>query len=147
MSLRWRLLLLVLTSILPLLAFALVYQNKQFRNDVETTGRQNLALARSLALQVENQLQADIDALGVLAGSEALRDGDFERFRSRADAAIRQQFPGSAILVIGRDGQQLLNTRVPPGISLPARVAMESTRQVFATGPPRGIESVRDRPG
>jgi signal transduction histidine kinase len=136
LSLRWRLLLLVLTSIIPLLAFALAYQYKQFRNDVATTSRQNLALARGLALQVENQLQADIDALGVLAGSEVLRSGDFERFRSRADAAIRQQFPGSAILVIAPDGQQLLNTRVPAGVPLPHRIAMESTRHVFATGRP-----------
>jgi signal transduction histidine kinase len=136
LSLRWRLLLLVLTSIVPLLVFALAYQYKQFRNDVETTGRQNLALARSLALQVENQLQADIDALGVLAGSEALQSGDFDRFRNRAEAAIRQQFPGAALLVIGRDGQQLLNTRVPSGTVLSRRAAMASTRQVFATGRP-----------
>ena len=69
LSLRWRLLLLVLTSIVPLLVFALAYQYKQLRNDVDNTGRQNLALARGLAFLVENQLQADIDALGVLAGS------------------------------------------------------------------------------
>jgi PAS domain-containing protein len=136
LSLRWRLLLLVLTSIIPLLAFALAYQYKQFGNDVATTGRQNVAIARGLALQVENQLRADIDALGVLAGSAPLRNGDFARFRGRAEKAIRQQFPGAAILVIGRDGRQLLNTRIPPGMPLPPRVAMASTQQVFATGRP-----------
>ena len=136
MSLRWRLLLLVVTSIVPLLVFALAYQYKQFRNDVATTGSQNLALTRGLAFLVESQLQADIDALGVLAGSESLRRGEFDRFRHRVEAVIRQQFPGSNVLVIRRDGQELLNMRLPAGTPLATRSNMESTGQVFETGRP-----------
>jgi signal transduction histidine kinase len=137
LSLRWRLLLLVLTSIVPLLVFALAYQYKQYRNEVDYTGSQNLALARGLAIRVENQLHADIDALGVLAGSESLRRGDFERFRGRAESVIREQFPGAAILVIGRDGRQLLNTNVPAGAPLPPRRGPEPSKQVFESGRPK----------
>jgi signal transduction histidine kinase len=128
----------VLTSIVPLLVFALAYQYKQFRNDVDNTGHQNLALARGLAFLVENQLQADIDALGVLAGSDSLRSGEFEHFRSQADAVIREQFPGATILVIGRDGRQLLNTNVPAGAKLPPSTEPEPapSKQVFASGRP-----------
>jgi signal transduction histidine kinase/CheY-like chemotaxis protein len=138
LSLRWRLLLLVLTSIVPLLVFALAYQYKHFRNDVDNTGRQDLALARGLSFLVENQLQADIDALGVLAGSESLRRGEFGHFRARAEAVIREQFPGATILVIGRDGHQLLNTNVPAGAKLPPPIGpgLGPSKRVFASGRP-----------
>jgi signal transduction histidine kinase/CheY-like chemotaxis protein len=99
-------------------------------------GHQNLALARGLAFLVANQLQGNIEALGVMAGSESLRNGEFERFRVQADAAIRQQFPGAIILVIGRDGQILLNTSVPAGAPLRVRPNMQTTQQVFMSGRP-----------
>jgi signal transduction histidine kinase len=136
LSLRWRLLLLVLTSVVPLLVFALAYQYKQYLNDVATTGHQNLALTRGLAFLVENQIQGNIDALGVLAGSESLRNGELELFRKQADTAIRQQFPGATILVIARDGQILMTTSQPPGHPLGKRPPLQSTAQVFATGRP-----------
>ncbi len=34
------------------------------------------------------------------------------------------------------DGQQLVNTALPPGTPLPARQNFDNTRQVFATGQP-----------
>jgi hypothetical protein len=50
LSLRARLLLLVVASVMPLLAFSLVSQYLQYRQAVAATGQQTLELARSMTL-------------------------------------------------------------------------------------------------
>lgn len=126
----------VATSIIPLLAFALAYQYLQYRRAVAETGDQTLALARSMAYLVDERLHGYVTALEVLADSTVLRNGNFGAFRQRAVMVIAEQFPGATILLIGRDGRELLNTRRPPDASLPVRGNMETTQRVFATGKP-----------
>src|SRR5262249_15264025 len=95
LSLRARLLLLVLASIVPLFAFSLASQYLQYRDAIAAAGRQTLDLARGLSLLVEQELQTRLVALQVLALSPALRRNDLAAFRAEAEAAIAQQFPGS----------------------------------------------------
>jgi signal transduction histidine kinase len=134
LSLRTRLLLLVVACVVPLLAFSLVSQYLQYREAVAATGRQTLELVRSMSLVVEQELRARMVALEVLALSPTLHRDDFTAFRSEAEAVIEQQFPGSNLIILKEDGQQLMNTLLPPGAKLPMRPSMEATRQVFATG-------------
>src|SRR5207244_2478444 len=63
LSLRWRLVLLVVAGVVPLLAFTLGHQYLQYREEVAATGRQTLALARSMSLVVEQEMRARIAAL------------------------------------------------------------------------------------
>jgi signal transduction histidine kinase len=136
LSLRARLLLLVLASIVPLFAFSLASQYLQYRDAITAAGRQTLDLARGLSLLVEQELQTRMVALQVLALSPALRSNDLAAFRAEAEAAIAQQFPGSNLILLQENGQQLMNTLLPPGAPLPVRPNMEATREVFATGRP-----------
>jgi signal transduction histidine kinase/ActR/RegA family two-component response regulator len=136
LSLRTRLLLLVVASVMPLLAFNLGSQYLQYRDAVAATGQQTLELARSMSQVVEQELQARMVALQVLATSPVLRGNDIATFRSQAQAVIAQQFPGSNLILLRQDGQQLMNTLVPPDAPLPVRPNLESMRRVFATGAP-----------
>ena len=135
-SLRARLMMLVIASVVPLVAFTLTRGYLDYQKAVADAGRKTLELAHSLALSVEKQQQARIAVLEVLAMSSALHRGDLDVFRARADAVVAKEFPGSNIVLLRQDGTQVLNTLVPPGEPLPQRPNVEATRQVFATGSP-----------
>ena len=95
---------------MPLLGFSLVSQYLEYRQAVAATGQQTLKLARSMTLVVERELQARMVALQVLALSPTLRGDDIAAFRDQAQAVIAQQFPGSNLILLREDGQQLMNT-------------------------------------
>jgi len=135
-SLRLRLALLAVAGIVPLLAFSLGTQFLAYQDKVATTGQQTLDLARSMSLSVEQELQQRIAVLQTLTGARSLRAGDLDVFRSQAEAVLAQQFPGTNIILLREDGQQVMNTLVPPGGTLPVRSNLASIQQVFATGRP-----------
>jgi signal transduction histidine kinase len=136
LSLRARLLLLVVACVVPLLGFSLGGQYLQYRQTVAATGRQTLELVRSMSVVVEQELRARMVALEVLALSPTLHRNDITAFRTEAEAVIHQQFPGSNLIVLREDGQQLMNTLLAPDAPLPVRPDMTSARRVFATGQP-----------
>ncbi len=137
LSLRSRLILLVLATIVPLTAFTVVRRWIDYNDDLAAAGQKTLELARSLAIAIEKDIEGRISTLEVLAQSNALAEARFERFRERAESVIREQFPGSHILVLQADGQQVMNTRLPPDEAvLPRRKATASIRKVMETGAP-----------
>jgi signal transduction histidine kinase/ActR/RegA family two-component response regulator len=136
LTLRARLVLLVVASMLPLLAFNLVHQYLDYSAALATTGERNMALARSMARGVAQELRGRIAALQVLAFSSSLQEGDLDRFRVQAEAVAAQQFPGSNFILLQPDGQQLMNTALPAGAALPVRPTMRWTAEAFATGRP-----------
>ena len=135
LSLRARLVLLVVASIVPLTAFTLARRYFDYQEAVESAGQKTLALTRSLSIAVEKDLQTRIAALQVLALSGALRDGDINAFRAQVEAVVGQ-FPASNVVLLKEDGQQVMNTLLPPGVPLPVRPDIEAARRVFATGQP-----------
>jgi signal transduction histidine kinase/CheY-like chemotaxis protein len=138
LSLRARLVLLVVVSIVPLMAFGLANQYLQYRDAIAVTRQQTLEFARNLTAAVDQELQTRTVALQVLALSPAVhgKDLDIEEFRARAEAVSVQQFPGSNVVLLRADGQQLMNTLLPADAPLPLRPNMATTRRVFATGQP-----------
>jgi two-component sensor histidine kinase len=137
LTLRVRMGLLVLVGVVPLLAFCLVAVFIDYRQDRARAETHALELARGLALSIEGELRTRIAALQVLALSRYLAAGDMVTFRGQADAVVALQSPGSAIVLLREDGQQLMNTRFPAGAPLPISGDMENQRRVFATGVPR----------
>ena len=135
-SLRLRLMMLVVVSVIPLVVFTLVRGYLDYQDAVTAAGIKTQELARSLSLTVEAELQARIAVLRVLALSGPLRDGDIDSFRVHTEAVVTEQFPGSNVLLLKEDGQQLMNTLLPPGASLPVRPNLETVHAVFATGRP-----------
>lgn len=119
LSLRLRLILLVLASVIPITAFGLIDGYMDYRADVERVGRERQFLARAMAVAVDSELQRGIAAMQVLAQSRRLLDQDLVGFRRRATDVITEQFPGATILLLRPDGQQVMNTAVPPDTPLP----------------------------
>ena len=137
LSLRARLMVLVLAGIVPLLAFDLGRQYLDYRAASESMGEHMLELARSLSRAVEQELNIRITALGVLALSPALASGDIAAFRETAEAATAaENLPGENVILLRRDGQQLMNTLVPRGGPLPIRPNLVATDRAFATASP-----------
>ena len=135
-SLRGRLLLLVVACVLPVVLFGLGDAYVTYRASHAEAARRMLDLARSLALAVERDVEGRLAALQVLALSPAARNGDAEGFRPVAEAVLAQQMPGASILLLREDGQQVMNTLLPPGAPLPARRDTATLRRLFATGKP-----------
>jgi len=136
LSLRGRVMLLVIASVVPLLVFSLADQYLRYREAVAATRQHALELAHGAAVMVEDELRVRIAALQVLAISRALQELDLTTFRAEAEQVVAEQFSGSNILLLRPDDQVLLNTRLPPSEPLPTRPASESTHEVFATGRP-----------
>src|SRR5438445_13221894 len=84
LSLRARLILLVIVSIVPLTGFTLARRYSDYREAIENVGQKNLELTRSLSIAVEKDLQARIAVLQVLALSPSLPKGDLDAFRVEA---------------------------------------------------------------
>jgi two-component sensor histidine kinase len=137
LTLRMRMGLLVLVGVVPLLVFCLVAVFTDYRQDRARAETHALELARGLALSIEGELRTRTAALQVLALSRDLAAGDMVTFRSQADAVVAMQSPGSAIVLLREDRQQLMNTRFPAGVPLPISGEIENQRRVFATGIPR----------
>jgi PAS domain S-box-containing protein len=136
LSLRWRLMLLVVAAVLPLLAFNLAYQYSEYHDDVAATGTRTLELAQGLSQLIAEELQSRIATLRTLALSRPLKAGNLVDFRAQAETVVAEQYPGYNIILLKENGQQVVNTILPPGEPLPVRPNLESLRQVFATGRP-----------
>jgi signal transduction histidine kinase/CheY-like chemotaxis protein len=119
MRIRTRLLILVLSILVPAfiaaaLAVAYVYreeQKSQMQGVAETT--------RAFALLVDNELQARAGILRTLAAAPALFNGNLRQF----DEFARRMAPGRETVIVLTDleGRQLINTRQPLGAPLPQR--------------------------
>ncbi|MDH4441463.1 MAG: sensor histidine kinase [Rhizobium sp.] len=106
----------VALAALPLLGFSafllLELQRSQFQALKVNAGRDAQTISRSIERKV-----ADMETtLGLVANSPELRDGDLEAFYDRVGGSLK----GSSmyILLVRRDGAQLLNTRIPWGTEL-----------------------------
>lgn len=136
LSLRARLALLVVAGVLPLLLYNLGTVYADYRRERDRVSRQSLELAHGLALAVEGELKARIASLEVLALAGSLARGDLDAFRRQAEAVVALQQPGSNILLLRADGQQLVNTAMPAGAPLPVRRSLSNQQRVLATGRP-----------
>jgi hypothetical protein len=121
MRIRTRLLILILVILVPafvaaVLAVWYVYQEERVAQ--ETSVKEAV---RAFALGVDNQLETKEGILHALANSPALARGDFETFYRHVRALAPTD--ETAIILIGLDGRQLINTRAPLGAPLPFRRA------------------------
>jgi PAS domain S-box-containing protein len=137
-SLRTRLALLVVASIVPLICMGVVREYLDYRADRQAIYDGLLATARSVAVGVGRDLWLRISSLETLAMSPALTADDPDRFDQQAKAFLARQPPGTLLglatpdlrvrRLYGRAG--LTFDDVPPHDS-EARVS-----QVFTTNRP-----------
>jgi signal transduction histidine kinase len=137
MTLNNRLTLLAAAATMPLIVSLFGFEVFTYRHDVIQETARAKAVARSVVMLVECEIEIRSTAMEVLATSGSLRNGDLPAFRERALEVIRDRFPHSAVVLLRQDGQQLVNTHYPLGAELPIRSEnRESLDLVFATGRP-----------
>jgi PAS domain S-box-containing protein len=149
----WQLLLMLGCAIVaPLLLYG-AYAGFRITDAQLRDVRENLAIeARTLSANVDREIIGEMERLQALAASPSLRQGDFAEFQRQAEASLGlrhsllQPLPPGAvasdpqegnIVLIDRNMQQLVNTRVPFGKPLPKGGVPEPTQRALATGKPQ----------
>jgi two-component sensor histidine kinase len=135
-SLPVRLALLVAGTMLPLIIFASVIIYRGYEKDRVDASARVLATARSIRTVLDAEVQRMTGSLQVLALTNSLRTGDFDRFRRIAFGFLEQYPPDGVLLVTDRDGRQLFSSLATDALSLPRRNNVEIVRRVFDTAKP-----------
>ena len=101
---------------LPALLFSayLLYRFEEIERASATRVAQDTAA--SIRDIVDREIAAMVTTLRVLSTSGYLRAGELDAFHDRAKAALEET--GNYVILADKDGQQLLNTRVPYGSEL-----------------------------
>lgn len=133
-SIRSRLVVLVLASILPaaimvggLIAF-------QYQQEQEFLTAEAIGTARTLVFAIDQRLLVAKAGLTALATSRSLRSGDFSSFYMEAKATV-PELNAENIVLLGPDGEMILNTLKPFGSPMPANKASQLA-QVLQSGKP-----------
>lgn len=129
---RTYLLLLVLVSAVPFIAFSAILVTQTVASQTRGFGRDVTAVTRALSLALDSRMEGERTALQVLGRSPALSSGDLVAFHAemQAAAALLNRW-----LSLSRpDGHQVLNTIRPYGTPLPSRTQAAHVMQVSATG-------------
>jgi two-component sensor histidine kinase/PAS domain-containing protein len=150
----WRLLVMLGSAVVaPLLLFGAYAGYRTGETQIRDV-RENLMIeARTLSASVDRRIIGEMERLKVLAVSPSLRQGDFAEFRRQADASLSLRHtlpqPGlkdevapdpkeGAIILINRNMQQLVNTRMPDGAPLPKTgIPNRIIARALATGEPQ----------
>ena len=127
----WIVLILAAPALVGLLAIAVgLYQHER-----DQIGQSTLATVRALVSALDRDLAGTTAAAQVLAESPSLASDDFAAFYRQAKSVL-PLLGGSAVVLADAGGQQIINTRVPYGMPLPARAERVNHDKVFETGLP-----------
>jgi PAS domain S-box-containing protein len=132
--LGWHLYLFALALIAPLLGFGMIATNRMIAAERAAAEEQVRGTVRMLSAAIDREITSLTETLQVFAGLASLREGNLAAFYRDASAAMRGT--GHAILLVDRNLNQLVNTRVPFGTPLPQTVDPDTARKVFATPKP-----------
>jgi PAS domain S-box-containing protein len=125
----WIVLILAAPALVGLLAIALgLYQHER-----DQISQSALTTVHALVSALDRDLAGTTAAAQVLAESPFLASHDFAEFRREAKSVL-PLLGGSAVVLAEADGQQIINTRVPYGMPLPARSERVNHNKVFETG-------------
>ncbi|MDB5655484.1 MAG: histidine kinase, partial [Tardiphaga sp.] len=127
---------LVTGTMLPLIVFASVIIYRGYEKDRVEASARVLATARSIRTVLDAEVARMIGSLQVLALTNSLRAGDFDRFRRIAYGFLEQYPPGGVLLVSDRDGGQLFSSLTLDATTLPRRSNVAIVHKVFDTGQP-----------
>jgi two-component sensor histidine kinase len=132
LPLRVRLPVLVAGTMLPLILFAGALVYRHYQTDRQAAFDAVLNSVRGMRLVLDREMYAVTSALRVLAQSRSLRNNDLDAFRGNLTAFV-EQYPGSSIALVERDGAQLLTIGASTGAPL---LNLNSIEDAFVTGDP-----------
>jgi PAS domain S-box-containing protein len=138
LSLRSRLILLVMACVVPLGCTGLVRRYQAYMDARAAVYDGLLTTARGTAISVERELQLRVSAMETLAMSPALQAGDLEQFDQLAETFLARQPPGSVMGLAGPDLRRLRSYGLPADRVQPLlhRESYAAGNQVFDTGHP-----------
>ena len=133
LTMRGYLVLLTLAILLPVLVFSGVLYLRYYNAEQERIESDLLNDARQLALTVDRDLAGLLNTLQTLATSTRLAENDYAGFYQQAER-VRAML-GLNILLRDTSGQQIANTRLPWGATLPFE-PLAGDKQVLETRRP-----------
>ena len=138
LSLRIRLILVVVSALAPLVGLGAVHQYRQYQADRDQLYDGLLTSVRDAAASVERDLRQRIVMLETLAMAPSLQSGDLDQFAVQAKAFLSRQMAGATLGVATPDLQQhkAYGTGLDQAETLPRVTATARARQVFDTAQP-----------
>ncbi len=119
-------------TILPFLGFV-VFLLVQLENGERATLRRETAQdAQVIGRSVERRLQEMATTLRLLSTSPELKSGDLVAFQDRTASSLRAS--SLYLLLVDRQGEQLMNTRVPPGKPLQRMSNVPALQSALSSG-------------
>ena len=150
LTLPVRLALLVAGTMLPLIVFAVGIVFHNYGQDRKDATQRVLETVRSIRLVLDAEMQRMTGGIQVLALTESLRNGDFDRFRRMSNGFLDQYGKDGVLIVADRQGRQLFSSVTSDTASLPLRNNVAIVEKVFSTGRPQYsnlfIGAVKKRP-
>jgi len=137
LSLPVRLALLVAGTMLPLIIFAVGIVFHYYMQDRQEAQQRVVDTVRGVRLTLDAEMQRMTGGLQVLALTDALKAGEFERFRPIALGFLDQYGKGGTILVADRDGRQVFSSDTRDEANLPLRNNREIVDRVFRARQPQ----------
>ncbi len=126
--------------VLPGLVFAAILLWRYADAERHHYEEEALGTAQRIMAAVDRELVGIQSAAQALATSSSLLEGNFEAFQSQAEMTLRswarQGTDNYAVVVRDTMGQQVANTRLPWGSSLPKGANLPIDQQVIATKQP-----------
>lgn len=123
-TIRLRLILLVLIVALPTIGATLLVIERFADAQTKAQEQTLISATRALAAAIDAELKKYVTLGHALGTSNYLQTGDFVQFAIQAKNAT-SQLSGSWVVVANNDGQQLVNTLRPYGVSLPSVVPLD----------------------
>ncbi len=138
LSLRTRLLLLVVASVVPLVCMAVLREYWDYTLDREQVYENLRTTARGMAVAVERDLQLHVSALETLATSPNLQSEDLTEFDKQAEAFLARQPSGTVLGLATIDAHRVRMYGLPPGSRPPLshRDPSFAGTRVFTAGQP-----------
>ena len=125
---------LALITTLPLTIFTVLIVGELRESEVAALQTRAEQEAETFARITERQLHDMTTTLLVLETSPELRSGNYASFHARANDALARS--GWYMLIVNREGQQLLNTRVAFGQPLGRTSNIKALEEAIKTGRP-----------
>src|SRR5215510_7705366 len=119
MKIRSHLMILVLGAVLPVFVFSAAMTAIFWREQRKSFEDRFLDRARALTIALDGELAGHIHGLRVLAQSEPLRTGDFEKFYHQIQRVREGQTSWRTLILADRKGAPMINARFPYGAPLP----------------------------
>jgi len=134
--LRWHLVLLVVGTLLPVVAFATIVVLRLASHERAVLERNLTRSARALAADVDREMSTTIRTLQALSESEHLDGDDLADFHAEAQRVVSTQPSWRAVLLLSPEGQILVHSREPWGKALPRVTDVESLKLTLETRQP-----------